>query len=50
VRRAVWRECLARLDEAKRVDPAGDTAPDVLVARQKAAHGMEDGMKEPLQR
>jgi hypothetical protein len=43
----LWRECLARLDEAKRVDPAGDTAPDVLVARQKAALGIENGTKKP---
>jgi hypothetical protein len=38
---------VARLDEAKRVDPAGDTGPDVLIARQKAAHGMENGIKVP---
>src|SRR5262249_47188051 len=31
-----WQACLDLLDEAKELDPAGDTAPDVTNARQRA--------------
>ncbi|AUX42753.1 uncharacterized protein SOCE26_041860 [Sorangium cellulosum] len=33
---AAWRPCLDRLDEAARLDPAGDGAPDVAAARRRA--------------
>jgi DNA-directed RNA polymerase specialized sigma24 family protein len=32
-----WAECLRRLDAAKALDPAGDTAPEVKAAREQAA-------------
>ena len=32
-----WAECLRRLDAAKTLDPAGDTAPEVKAAREQAA-------------
>jgi DNA-directed RNA polymerase specialized sigma24 family protein len=34
--RAAWRACLDELDEAKKLDPAGDTDPKVGAARAKA--------------
>jgi hypothetical protein len=36
-----WEECVARLDDASRLDPAGDTAPEVETARTKARHELE---------
>jgi hypothetical protein len=36
-----WAECVRRLDAAKTLDPAGDTAPEVTAARQQAAHGLD---------
>lgn len=38
---ALYRECIDLLDEAKGIDPAGDTAPPVVRARQAA----EDALK-----
>jgi len=34
--REQWKECLAGLDEAKRLDPAGDEEPAVQAARKHA--------------
>lgn len=36
-----YRECLDVLDEAKKIDPAGDTAPPVVRARQAAEKALE---------
>jgi hypothetical protein len=36
-----WAECVRRLDAAKTLDPAGDTAPEVKAAREQAAHGLD---------
>jgi DNA-directed RNA polymerase specialized sigma24 family protein len=38
-----WKKCLDGLDEARRLDPAGDKRPDVQRARQAA----EDAVKTP---
>lgn len=35
-----WKECVDGLDEAKRLDPAGDTAPPVTRAREDAAKAL----------
>ena len=40
-----WAECIARFDEARMMDPAGDQAPEVQAAREKASHELE--RKEP---
>ena len=40
-----WTECLARLDEAKQVDPAGDALPEVQLERQKAERAIEEQVK-----
>lgn len=37
---AKWKECVDGLDEAKRLDPAGDTAPPVTRAREDAAKAL----------
>jgi len=37
-----WAECLRRLDAAKALDPAGDTAPEVKAAREQAAKEQTD--------
>ena len=37
-----WAECVRRLDAAKTLDPAGDTAPEVKAAREQAARGLEE--------
>lgn len=34
--RAAWQECVKRLDDARKLDPAGDTRPDVQEARSNA--------------
>ena len=47
-----WAECLRRLDAAKALDPAGDTAPEVKAAREQAAREQTDqtpGEKKPKQ-
>jgi DNA-directed RNA polymerase specialized sigma24 family protein len=47
-----WDECLRRLDAAKALDPAGDTAPEVKAAREQAAREQTDqtpGEKKPKQ-
>ncbi len=36
-----WIGCLERLDEAARIDPAGDAAPAVQQARRKASEGLK---------
>jgi RNA polymerase sigma factor (sigma-70 family) len=38
-----WQACLDGLDEAARLDPAGNTAPDVAAARERA----EEALKSP---
>lgn len=43
-----WKPCLEGLDEARRLDPAGDTRPEVKQARQ-AAEKARDRMQPPLQ-
>ncbi len=35
-----WKECIDGLDEAKRLDPAGDTAPNVQKARDDASKAL----------
>lgn len=37
-----WSDCVALLDDAKRVDPVGESAADVQAAREKAARGQEE--------
>ena len=32
-----WQRCIAQLDAARELDPAGDAAPDVRAARERAA-------------
>jgi hypothetical protein len=39
--RAAWTDCLAKLDQARAVDPAGDSAPDVARARTAAQNALE---------
>jgi hypothetical protein len=41
-----WAECLRRLDAAKALDPAGDTAPEVKAAREQAAKEQTDQTPE----
>lgn len=36
-----WAECVARFDDAKLVDPEGDSAADVQAARQQARRALE---------
>jgi hypothetical protein len=38
---AAWQRCLDQLDEAARLDPAGDGAPDVAAARERARNALE---------
>lgn len=38
-----WKECLDKLDEAKRLDPAGDGRPEIREARENA----EKALKRP---
>jgi len=42
-----WEECVARFDEAKRLDAAGDTAPEVRAARTEARKGIDGKVKVP---
>lgn len=35
-----WKPCLEKLDEAKRLDPAGDSRPEVKQARDNATKGL----------
>ena len=37
---AEWQACLDTFDEAKRLDPIGDSAPDVVEARRRAADAL----------
>lgn len=39
--KAQWKDCLDKLDDAKRLDPAGDTRPEVKRARDDAAKALE---------
>ncbi len=39
--RGHWQECIARFDEARTLDPAGDAAADVVDARKRAATMLE---------
>ncbi|MEZ4219461.1 MAG: RNA polymerase sigma factor [Polyangiaceae bacterium] len=45
---ARWNECVRGLDEAKRLDPAGDTTPQVGAARARAAKGSSSKGQAPL--
>jgi DNA-directed RNA polymerase specialized sigma24 family protein len=36
-----WKECVEKLDDARRLDPAGDTRPEVKKAREDAAKAKE---------
>ena len=36
-----WKQCIEKLDDAKRLDPAGDTRPEVKKARDDAAKAKE---------
>jgi DNA-directed RNA polymerase specialized sigma24 family protein len=36
-----WKDCIEKLDDAKRLDPAGDTRPEVNKAREDAAKAKE---------
>jgi hypothetical protein len=38
-----WDECLAKLDEAKQIDPTGDKLPDVEALRGRAIHNGAHG-------
>ncbi|AUX24620.1 uncharacterized protein SOCEGT47_051590 [Sorangium cellulosum] len=38
---AAWRRCLDRLDEAARLDAAGDGAPDIAAARARAQEALQ---------
>lgn len=39
--RSQWQDCIEKLDGAKRLDPAGDTRPEVKRAREDAARALE---------
>jgi DNA-directed RNA polymerase specialized sigma24 family protein len=39
--KAQWKQCIEKLDDAKRLDPAGDTRPEVKKAREDAAKAKE---------
>ena len=45
---AEWQRCLDGLDEAKALDPAGDTAPTVQAARLRATDAMKAPSRDPL--
>ena len=36
-----WKQCVEKLDDAKRLDPAGDTRPEVKKAREDAANAKD---------
>ena len=42
-----WAECLSMLDEAARLDPAGDRAADVQLARAKARASRAEERRRP---
>jgi DNA-directed RNA polymerase specialized sigma24 family protein len=44
---ALWKDCLSKLDEAKRLDPAGDTTPAVRGARDDAARALSAPVPAP---
>lgn len=39
--KAQWKDCVEKLDDAKRLDPAGDTRPEVKKAREDATRAKE---------
>lgn len=43
----LWQECIAGLDEAKGIDPAGEGDPRVGAARQKAAEALNQQTPTP---
>jgi DNA-directed RNA polymerase specialized sigma24 family protein len=45
-RRGEWVACLDRLDGAAVLDPAGDQAPEIQAARDAAAQGMNDELRQ----
>lgn len=44
---SAWQACLNRLDEAARLDPAGDAAPDVAAARERAREAQKSPPLSP---
>jgi hypothetical protein len=40
-----WADCVADLDRAKQLDPAGDSAPEVVAARRRAKEATSTGPK-----
>jgi hypothetical protein len=42
-----WQECVARFDDARMLDPAGDEAPEVEAARGKALAEMDRKVPKP---
>jgi hypothetical protein len=42
-----WQECRALLDDASRIDPAGESAPDVQAARKRAEWGLLHPEEKP---
>jgi hypothetical protein len=40
---ADWKRCLERLDKARALDPAGDDAPNVREARERARRALANG-------
>lgn len=44
---AQWKSCIEKLDDAKRLDPAGDTRPEVKKAREDAAKANETNITPP---
>ncbi len=45
--RSAWKECLERLDEAKALDPAGDSDPRVGAARARATDAINNNDDAP---
>jgi hypothetical protein len=47
---AAWAECLAKLDEAKKLDPAGETTATVVAQRAQAAAGLAEQRRQEDER
>jgi len=43
-----WTACLAKLDEAREIDPVGDGTSAVRTLRDRANAGLEDKPPKPL--
>jgi len=44
--RKEWQRCVQLLERAQALDPAGDLAPDVKAARDRAARGLDEQLRE----